>query len=646
MRSSLIFNHFFRKSATVLSTLAMVWNGELVASGACPVAEPLGGPIRISPPPGSPDPILENLELVMDNQFQLPVYEGGFPDYLSQLLLQTNTYSALGFYFNPVDDRICHVQFGQNILNDATSTFSPANYGTNTLGTSYDGGLTWNYGPPIEQVIPLGGDISQLINASYGPGLFLYYNKNGKRLYGSGQGFDDMIANPPYPTPNTGWLFTYSDDSGKTWSDPQIFLNSTVNWWIIGGPFISTGVGPREFYLTPYPPNNNLIHASTNFQLFPDGIYGNVYYFRSENGGKTFSQPEQVYSMIDDPVWQKEHFDPDFTSDPNYFIFGGDSLSSAHPVVYDQNVLLLPVCRRYPIIGSPEYTGSALDTATDQAVIRSLDNGKTWLPVAGATEQYIFATSTVDPGYLDPFIDGGVGFFAATTGQGSLPLISPFTGRIYLTYQAGNPAASPDPDLARGYPFILLSASSDKGATWSHAVKVNQTPTNLSRGAQCAFSPGVAMTRDGYYVVAYYDFRFWNGFPGEDLSTPLPTDCWLAIYKELDDPTGGSTGVGLDFVEEIRVTPESFDARTLSQSFPEALFGSGGNAAYDFTTTAFEGLTVVVNNQNQLYVMFSMPGVVRTPPDPAIGYKGMFIDTRNLANIYLQRYQFAKPSNE
>ena len=40
-----------------------------------------------------------------------------------------------------------------------------------------------------------------------------------------------------------------------------------------------------------------------------------------------------------------------------------------------------------------------------------------------------------------------------------------------------------------------------------------------------------------------------------------PQIAWLAVYKETDNPKGGSTGVGLDFVGEIRLTPQSFNAR-------------------------------------------------------------------------------------
>src|SRR5205807_556108 len=132
--------------------------------------------------------ILENLEEVINNHYQLPVYLGGTPDYLSQIILQTNTYTAqdTSVTINPVDDNIMCIQFGQNIVFDYGfnfafgSTFNIITIGTNTLATSKDGGKTWKYGPPIEQIIPLGGTISQIVNASLGPGLFLQYAKNGK----------------------------------------------------------------------------------------------------------------------------------------------------------------------------------------------------------------------------------------------------------------------------------------------------------------------------------------------------------------------------------------------------------------------------------------------------------------------------------
>ena len=67
---------------------------------------------------------------------------------------------------------------------------------------------------------------------------------------------------------------------------------------------------------------------------------------------------------------------------------------------------------------------------------------------------------------------------------------------MYLTYEAANPASNPDPFLQSTY--VLLSASSDQGATFSHAVQINRTPTNIPFRAQQAFAHGMAITKDGY----------------------------------------------------------------------------------------------------------------------------------------------------
>lgn len=612
------------------------------------VATPIGSPIRISPIPGptNPDPILSNLQAVMDNHYQLPGYEGFFippAGYLSGIFLQTNVYTVgTKLSFNPIDDNIMVTQIGQNFIYDLTNTFVRT-IGTNTFTSTHDAGLSWKHSRPIEQIIPLGGTISQIINASLGPGLFMEYGTSGK-LYASGHGFMDMVANPPDQSPSTGFLFTTSENNGKNWAALEIVLSSHVNWWIYGGIYSSVGeIGPREFYTRLYPPNNDLIHASTMFPLTPAfPIYGNLFYFRSTNGGKTFSTPKQIYSMIDDPVWLEKYFDPDFTADPNYFLYGGLSISSAHPVIYDEDVLLLPIHRQYPKKGSTLYDGLPETSNYDQAVVRSFDNGKTWHNVAGATDQYLPSNNVVDPGFIDPFDNNFQGVFSEGIGQGSSPIVSPFTGRIYLTYAAAIPNDIPNLNFAWNYPRVILSASSNKGKSWSHAVQINQTPTNIPLGAQQAFDSAATMTHDGYYVVVYYDFRNWTGTPGEDvLTTPLNTDVWLAVYRETDDPKGGSTGVGLDFVEEIRVTPQSFDARIMGQ------LGIPTTMHYPYLTGTPEGMALTVNNNNQLYVVFAMNNE-RSLSNLTIleGYKGMSIDTNNRTNIFVQRYQFPKPGNQ
>lgn len=603
----------------------------LSASLQSSVATPIGPPIRISPVPGvNPDPILQNLPAVMDNFYQPPYYPGGVPDYLSQIYYMSDIYIVAGLRFNPCNDKITLLNFGQNFIIDDTNTFNDS-IGSNTSARSSNRGLSFIYGPPVEQIIPLGGDISQLINASLGPDLALEYTKDG-RLIASGQGFDDFRPNTPSQlVTQTGFLISTSDDNGATWKNPKIMGASDVNWWMPD----AVGWTWWDYYVTADPSNPDLWHIGVGDAQFPFQYWGNLFYQRTEDFGKTFTPLKKIYSMVDDPVWQKENFsqayvdDPSF--DPTYLYTGGFTNHGAHPLIYDENVVLQPCERIYPYKDSPIYTTFPPDTATDQAMIRSEDGGKTWEKVAGATPKYIFQYFPFDPGYINPFD----GTFFDSSGQGSHPVISPFTGRIYICYEAGNPAADPDEFIAQTYLYILLNASSDKGKTFSKSVQINRTPTDISFRRQQAFAPNMVMTKDGYLVVFYYDLRNWMGFPGEDIqTTPLPVDGWLAIYREVDDPNGGSTGVGLDFVEEIRVTEESFNARYGTQS------------PYHGATCSREGATMGVNEENILYVVYSR---TNEPSDANIFtnvYKGMTVDTNSRFTVYLQRYKFALPSNQ
>ena len=67
------------------------------------VAIPIGPPERISPSPTAPDPILENLQTVMDNFFQPPWYPGGSPDYLSDIYYLSDNYIGNTIINNPID---------------------------------------------------------------------------------------------------------------------------------------------------------------------------------------------------------------------------------------------------------------------------------------------------------------------------------------------------------------------------------------------------------------------------------------------------------------------------------------------------------------------------------------------------------------
>lgn len=605
--------------------------------------------LRISPIPGptNPDPILSNLEAVMDDWFVLPFtspppsgYPGGAPDYLSQVLGSFNTYTIgtveggnnADIQINPINDKIMVVPFFQNRFRilPPSNGFIPFS-GTYTLGRSTDGGLSWEYLPPVEAIMPLGGTLSQQLD-----GARPVYAKDGT-LYMTGF-FDDMHTNPPFAAPMQGNYFSKSFDNGTTWTAPKVFASSAVTSQFFYAGL--TGVGIYGSALLPDPQDAKRLHINYATIVLPTTYYGSIYYVRSCNGGETFTDPVQIYNMADDPVWQAEHYDPDFVIGPGvpnsefYPDYGGQ-VTTGRILVIDKDILVAPVWRSYPSQGSTTYNQDPADTTWDIGVVRSTNNGKTWDPVAYVTEPFIFPFSH------DPAAISSSSVFL-NDGQGSIPIIySTFTGRIYMVNMHGNPNVSPDPQVQQFFPYIALNVSYDKGLSWSPTIQINQTPTDISFDRQQAIRPNIIGTSDGYVVVAYYDYRNWLGTTTEDVfTTPLNVDGWLDIYKEVPDPNGGSTGVGLDFVQEIRVTPQSFNGRITLLTNEDILRTPYGTAA----TT---GIGLSLDQNNKLIVTFSMNNPFDfSELDPVtVGYEGLLIDENNRANIFLERYKFPNASN-
>lgn len=601
-------------SLALLSVCILATNLNLNAAS---YPKPVGPLQRISPAPGFPDPTFVNLIAVADNWYQLPIYPGLTPypsNYLGGVRAQFNTYRGGGPTINPTNDKIIVTNFSQNFWFDSTFTYIPIVNGTYFQGRSLDGGLSWSYGQPFEPVIPLGGTISQSIIS-----FNFAYTKCGK-LYSSAR-FQDMQVNPPNAIPVNGIIYNFSNDNGLTWSAPQIIYQNNFDLALL-----TPGVGFEGLALEIDPVNEDLIHVVFTDLVQPSTFYGNLFYFESRNGGISWTTPKQIYSMVNDPLWQKEHFDPAFTSDPNYFIYGGQTFNSHSIFLHvDENIILTPVIRAYPIKGSTTYTqntAGVFDTIYDRAVIRSFDNGKTWSQIAGATEPYYF------PFAHDPVTGVIPSIFIFGGSENEAIVYSPITGRLYMAYMAGNPSSSTDPLVILGNPYILLSASSDNGATWTKPIQINLTPKDIPIENQQAFQPNLILTQDGSLVVGYYDFRNYNG--GSDPNASLNTDAWLAVYKETSEANGGSTGVGLDVVKEIRLTPQSYNARiTLNSSLHSAASPIG----------------FAVNQNNQLFVTFGMTNQ-NSPSNITTGYRGMTLDTNNRSNVFLQRYQFPKPSNE
>ena len=109
---------------------------------------------------------------------------------------------------------------------------------------------------------------------------------------------------------------------------------------------------------------------------------------------------------------------------------------------------------------------------------------------------------------------------------------------------------------------IALSRSRDGGFTWSDPVQVNRTPANAPNPQ--AFCSSVAINKQGHLGILYHDFRKSNvtiatcSTPVAGCTDQTKTNAWFDLYKEVSNPNGGSTGVGLDFKDELRVSHPSY----------------------------------------------------------------------------------------
>jgi hypothetical protein len=625
---TLVSKLFSKSSVILLSGMMMTSSSNLNAS---PIFQITDTPIRISPIPNlvNQDPVVANLQTVMDDFFQQPYFPGGVP-YLDPIVLSYNTFLGGNLTINPLDNREILTVFAQNNFRDRSGVF----YGsllTSTLASSNDGGVSWNYGAPIEQTISLGGTISQVV------GLSPIYAKNGK-LYAIGSYYDTHV-NVPNALPQQGILFSHSEDNGVTWANPIKLITSDVNSLFIA----ASGVGITGATLLPDPQHAKHVHIGFSSIVYPTTFFGSAFYLHSHNGGFSFHGPDEIYNMVDDPDWQAQHFDAALITNPpsnqsNFYPqYGGQALVTGNFVVVDKDVLLLPIFRSYPQQGSTVYTQSPADSYSDRGVVRSFDNGESWSPIAGVAQQTIFAMAH-DP--AGPQISSIISF------DGSLnqpTVYSPFTGRVYMAYMASNPSSSNDPLIQQFYPRIVLNTSNDQGASWSGAVQINATPVDISTARQQAFQPNMAISKDGYVVVAYYDLRNWYGSTNEDpLTTPLNVDAWLAIYRETPHHYDGSTGVGLDFVEEIRLTPASFNGRiTLFTDSTDTITGS------NYNSIAPNGIGLAFNENNELLVTFGMNNPINLPSAASIttDYLGVHLDPNNRSNVFLHRIKFPNPSN-
>lgn len=366
-------------------------------------------------------------------------------------------------------------------------------------GVSFDGGASWR-----QVVVPgltrcTGGAFD------YANDPWVSFAPNGD-LYLSAHVFNAALVPNGVAVTKSGVLASKSTDGGSTWSDPLPLVVETDP---------TVGVHDKES-LTADPTDQDLVYGVwTRFQQPADETAGRVQSFR---GPVLFARSTDAGH-----TWERAHkiFDPG----PNHATTGNQ-------------VVVLPNGRLvdgFSLAG----VGATQQGQWSAVVIRSTNKGRSWS--AATTVDTIQSVGTTDPQTGDP-VDRGGNVLTDLA-------VDPASGRLYLVWQDARFNAG----QADG---IALSSSGDGGRTWTKAVKVNTTPTDIPVGNQQAFTPSVEVSADGTVAVSYFDFRH------NDLAEPLLTDRWL-VHCHPTAKAACTTSQG--FGGEVRLTDASFDLRQAAQ---------------------------------------------------------------------------------
>lgn len=439
-----------------------------------------------------------------------------------------------------------------------------SNGGSLEAGISYsiDGGKHWHKSKVPFQICK--GGINQRSGDEW-----LSYSADGSKVFLCAAVLN--ATQVPHTQNQFGVVVTISEDDGATWSEPR-YLFSSMNY--LSDP-TQQFANSDKTSITADP--NDPKRAIAVWATFNPSAssHGNAQGSYTTNGGKNWSAVQQVY----DPF-------PDLTEHNLSNGIQNDNYASNNVVVIlpkkedcDKNRLsgdwLNFSVRGYakPGATNDQYVNDSFPfqySLTDIVVVRSKDHGKTWKPNAKIVVPSFVNNLIYTGGYtydINGNITGGVG--TRMRNDQTLPSynVNPKNGFLYVAYQSSE---FREDQLQQ----IGLVASRDGGRTWSKSVQVNRTPFSASNPQ--AFAPFVAVTENGRVGVLYFDFR------NDDLSDPYHTnmDAWLAIYQEVKNCKGGSTGIGLDFVKEIRLSEKSY----IAQNGPTTTQGVMTDGDYQFLT--------------------------------------------------------------
>lgn len=394
---------------------------------------------------------------------------------------------------------------------------------------------------------------------------WLSYSADGKKVY--------LVAAVLNATkePNTknqwGVVVSISKDDGATWCKPR-FLFSSRNY--LNEPTKKFANSDKTSITADpnYRKNAIAVWANFNPSSSSHGVAQSSY---TTNSGKRWSPVRLLYDPFPDLV--KHGLSNGIQNDnqaSNNVVVILPKKSKKRNVNGDWLNFSVRVYAK-PEATDAEYTHDSFPfqySLTDIVAIRSKNQGKTWDPDSEVVVPSFVNNLLYTGGYSydsEGNITGGLGTLMRNDQTVPSYNVNPRNGFLYVAYQTSEFRAD---QLQQ----IGLVASRDGGHTWSRPVQINRTPSD-SLNPQ-AFAPFVAVTCNGRVGVLYFDFR--NDDRSDLNNTKM--DAWLAIYQEVDDPNSGSAGIGLNFVEEIRLSENSY----IAQNGPTTSLGVMTEGDYQF----------------------------------------------------------------
>jgi len=285
------------------------------------------------------------------------------------------------------------------------------------------------------------------------------------------------------PIPGSAFTqFAQSTDKNSTTADPKIAGTAYTVW--------DTLIEPTDN------PDDNP-HTSS--------YTGPAYFSKTTDWGKTWSQAKVI---ID-------------TGQRQQTIGNIIVVDARNGTLYNFTNMILP----------PNTPRQGTRTNQQVAFVKSTDGGDTW-----TAPQIIAPFNSL--GVRDPNTGESL-----RVGDGLEEVaIDPSNGKLYVVWESSSNYQKQLKQSAAAWDDqILLSASSDGGATWTSPSVVHQLASGLP-----TFTPTIAVN-GGRVAVTYYDNRYLQ--PGQTVN--LPTDYWVAYSID-----GGAT-----FGNEQHIDG-SFDSRT------------------------------------------------------------------------------------